>query len=102
MQKHNIHNHREFFSVLQTADRTQVATMTLKPGEASGPKENEHPDSEQVLLLLDGRLDAEIGSERGTLEPGDVVIIPRNVAHRLTAVGDKPAVTFNVYGPPAY
>lgn len=102
VDKHNIKNNRSYFSVLQTADRTQVATMTLAPGEASGPKENEHPDSEQVVLLLEGRLDAEIGNERATLEPGDVIIIPRKVAHRLTCVGPAAAVTFNVYGPPAY
>jgi mannose-6-phosphate isomerase-like protein (cupin superfamily) len=102
MQKHNINANRGYFSVLQTAKRTQVAMMTLRPGEASGPKANEHPDSEQVVLLLEGRLDAEIGDERSSLEAGDVVIIPTNVAHRLTNSGSVPAVTFNVYGPPAY
>jgi mannose-6-phosphate isomerase-like protein (cupin superfamily) len=102
MKKHNIHDNRNFFSVLETAKRTQVAMMTLGPGEASGPKENEHPDSEQVVLLLEGRLAAEIGDERSTLEAGDVVIIPTKVAHRLTKDGSVPAVTFNVYGPPAY
>ena len=102
MEKHNINNNRSYFSVLQTADRTQTAMMTLHPGEASGPKENEHPDSEQVVLVLEGRLEAEIGDDRTTLEAGDSIIIPRRVSHRLTAAGDAPAVTFNVYGPPAY
>lgn len=102
MKKHNINGNRNFFSVLETAKRTQVAMMTLGPGEASGPKENEHPESEQVVLLMEGRLTAEIGDERATLEAGDVVIIPTKVAHRLTNEGSVPAVTFNVYGPPAY
>ena len=102
MQKHNINNDRGFFNVVSTAKRTQVAMMTLSPGEASGPKGNEHPDSEQVVLLLEGQVLAEIGDERTNLVAGDVLIVPTNVEHRLTNNGDKPAVTFNVYGPPAY
>lgn len=102
MRKHNISNIREFFSVVETAKRTQVAMMTLAPGEASGPKENEHPDSEQVVLLMEGQLLAEVGKERANLVAGDVLIIPTNVDHRLTNDGSTPAVTFNVYGPPAY
>ncbi|MBV8601324.1 MAG: cupin domain-containing protein [Candidatus Eremiobacteraeota bacterium] len=102
LKKYNITQNRQFFSILQTSERTQTAMMTLKPGEASGPLENDHPQSEQVVLLLEGRLLAEVGDERSSLEAGDVVTIPAKVAHRLTNDGDIPAVTFNVYGPPAY
>lgn len=31
-----------------------------------------------------------------------MIIIPAGVKHRFTNVADKPAVTFNVYSPPAY
>src|SRR5579872_5054998 len=99
MQKHNINNNRKDFSVVSTAKKTQVAMMTLAPGEASGPMKNEHPDSEQVVLLMEGQLLAEIGDERANLTAGDVLIIPTKVAHRLTNDGKAPAVTFNVYGP---
>jgi len=37
MQKHNITNNRKDFSVVSTAKKTQVAMMTLAPGEPSGP-----------------------------------------------------------------
>ena len=102
MRKHNISNNRRYFSVIETTSHTQVAMMTLAPGEASGPKENDHPDSEQVVLLLEGQLLAEVGDERTIMIAGDVMIIPTKVAHRLTNDGSTPAVTFNVYGPPAY
>ena len=32
----------------------------------------------------------------------DVLVIPAGVKHRFTNRGNKPAVTFNVYSPPAY
>jgi mannose-6-phosphate isomerase-like protein (cupin superfamily) len=76
--------------------------MTLAPGKSSGPKINEHPKSEQVLLVLEGELLAEIGKEKMTLRKGDVVIVPKKTPHRFTNKAASPAKTFNVYVPPAY
>lgn len=98
----NIHRARKSFEVLQTISKTQTATMTLAPGKSSGPKGNEHPQSDQVLLVLEGELLAEIGQERTTLRRGDGVIVPAGAAHRFTNHGESKAVTFNVYSPPAY
>ena len=76
--------------------------MTLAPGQDSGPKGNEHPDSEQVLLVLDGEVTAQIGDERHKLTRGQSVIVPLGASHRFVNKGTAPAVTFNVYAPPAY
>ena len=102
LKKYNITRNRQFFSILQTSERMQTAMMTLGPGEASGPLENDHPASEQVVLVLEGSVVAEVGDERSSLGAGDVLTIPTKVPHRLTNDGTVPAVTFNVYGPPAY
>ena len=102
MNLSTIHDKDSFFQVLQTSRKTQTATMTLAPGKSSGPKGNEHPKSEQVLLVLEGELLAEIGKEKTTLRKGDVVIVPAKVAHRFTNKAASPAKTFNVYAPPAY
>lgn len=93
---------RSFFRVLQTGPQTQTALMTLKPGEASGEKSNEHPRSDQVLLVLEGEILAEIGDETELLEKGDVVIVRAGVAHRFSNESQASVSTFNVYGPPAY
>ncbi len=76
--------------------------MTLAPGEASGPKENEHPSSEQVLYLVKGELHAELGDRAFTMKMGDSVIVGKGTAHRFENRAASPAVTFNVYAPPAY
>jgi quercetin dioxygenase-like cupin family protein len=52
--------------------------------------------------MLDGELTGEVGDEHPTLKKGDVIIIPAGVKHRFTNRDTKPAVTFNVYSPPAY
>ncbi len=102
MNVSNIKDAREWFEVLQTQERTQTAMMTLQPGNSTGEKAEAHERSDQVLLLLDGELSGEIGRKRPKLKEGDIVIIPAGVKHRFVNEGDKAAVTFNVYAPPAY
>ena len=97
----NIKDATEWFEVLQTSDKSQTAVMTLKPGKGSGAKEG-HKASDQVLLLLEGELEGEIGSETAALRKGDVVLIPAGVKHRFTNHSNKEAMTFNVYSPPEY
>jgi mannose-6-phosphate isomerase-like protein (cupin superfamily) len=76
--------------------------MRLDPGKATGKDAESHKDSEQVLLLIEGVLTAEIGSERFTMNPGDMLIIQPGVKHKFTNLGTTVAVTFNIYCPPEY
>jgi mannose-6-phosphate isomerase-like protein (cupin superfamily) len=98
----NIDKAKDWFEVLQTSERSQTAMMTLAPGDSTGDKAEAHEKSDQVLLMLDGELTGEVGDEHPTLKKGDVIIIPVGVKHRFTNQATKPAVTFNVYSPPAY
>ena len=90
------------FSVIDTSQASQTAWMELAPGEASGPKENEHAASEQVLYLVEGELHAELGERTLRMRAGDSVIVGKRVPHRFENRAARPAVTFNVYTPPAY
>lgn len=101
MKLANIKDASAWFEVLQTGDEAQTAVMTLEPGKSSGAKQA-HEKSEQVLLLLEGELEAEIGDETGAMRTGDVALIPAGVKHRFTNKGQAKAVTFNVYAPPEY
>ena len=102
MDVKNIRDATAWFEVLQTHDRSQTAMMTLQPGNATGDQPEAHQKSDQVLLILDGKLAGEVGNERPSLEKGDVIVIPAGTKHRFVNRGDRPAVTFNVYSPPAY
>jgi len=90
------------FKVLGTQDGVQTARMRLKRGEASGPFGNEHPMSVQVLIVVRGELDAQIGHEHSWMREGDSVIVRRGVAHRFVGASEEDTVTLNVYAPPAY
>lgn len=98
----NIKEATEWFEVLQTTERCQTAVMRLSRGQATGDAPESHEKSEQVMLLLEGDLLADIGSKHSKIKAGDVVIIPAGVKHKFTNIGDKTALTFNVYAPPAY
>lgn len=101
-QAANIAQARQWFEVLQTSGNTQTAVMVLEPGRSSGKKPEAHEKSEQVLLVLEGEVEGEIGGRHCELKKGDVVLIPAGVAHQFTNRGSVRAVTFNTYSPPEY
>jgi mannose-6-phosphate isomerase-like protein (cupin superfamily) len=102
MDLRNIDEATKWFEVLQTSPRSQTAMMTLAPGASTGKKAEAYQKSDQVLLMLLGRLAGKIGEEKVRLKKGDVLVIPAGTPHRFKNDARKPAVTFNVYSPPEY
>jgi mannose-6-phosphate isomerase-like protein (cupin superfamily) len=98
----NVNDAREWFEVLQTSKRTQTAMMMLAPGDKTGRKAEAHAKSDQVLLVLSGRLSGTVGPERVSLKKGDIILIRAGTPHRFENPGRQRAVTFNVYSPPEY
>ncbi|MFZ1218600.1 MAG: cupin domain-containing protein [Chthoniobacterales bacterium] len=98
----NIQEATEWFEVLQTSKRTQTAMMTLAPGKRTGRKAEAHAKSDQVLLVLSGKLSGSVGSETVSLKKGDILLIRAGTPHRFENPGRQRAVTFNVYSPPEY
>jgi mannose-6-phosphate isomerase-like protein (cupin superfamily) len=102
MELSNIKKTTEWFEVLQTSKRTQTAMMSLAPGQATGKKAEAHKKSDQVLLVLSGKLSGKVGREQVRLAKGDVLLIPAGTPHRFKNPGKQAAVSFNVYAPPEY
>lgn len=98
----NLQAAREWFEILQTTGRSQTAVMNLAPGQASGNHTQAHPESDQVLIVLDGEVMAEVGDEQARMRAGDVVVIPAGIHHRFQNQGSATARTISVYAPPAY
>lgn len=92
----------DWFSVLQTGKKVQTALMTLAPGQSSGEEAEAHKKSEQVLLVLEGEVQAEIEGEKRLMQRGDVVLIPSGARHKFSNLSRKRCVTFNTYSPPEY
>jgi quercetin dioxygenase-like cupin family protein len=57
---------------------------------APGDRLARHTDSaEEILYVVAGEADAEVGDERGRLRAGDLAVIPAMVPHGLVNAGDQ-------------
>ena len=64
-----------------------VVYFELQPGDRLAT----HTDSaEEVLYIVAGQAEAEVGEERGDLRAGDLAVIPAMVPHGLINVGEEP------------
>lgn len=102
MKPQSVHHFQEWFEALQTTDQSQVAMMRLEAGAESGPAEEQHPQSDQILLVLEGTLKGTLRGEPVTLQKGEFITIPAGVPHRFFNDSTTSSLTFNVYAPPAY
>lgn len=59
---------------------------------------NETHRNEQFTYVLEGKLQVETGGETVILTPGDLIIIPPNQPHTLTALED--VLILDVFSPP--
>ena len=70
------------------ATSTAVVYFELAPGMHLGT----HRDSaEEVLVVLEGEIEAVVGEERGRLRAGGIALVPAMVPHDVICTGDVPA-----------
>jgi len=90
------------FHLLETTGRTQTASLRLGSGASTSDEPNVHPHSDQIVLVLEGELRAEVGDEQTLLRKDQCIIVPAGMPHRFSNEGQEVAFAFTVYGPPAY
>jgi len=54
--------------------------------------------TDEYVLIAEGRLVVEVGAERFLVEPGDLIRIPRGVRHSLHTLSKEGSVWFYGYG----
>ena len=63
-----------------------VVYFEVKPGDRLA----RHTDSaEEILYIVAGEAEAEVGDQRGRLTKGDLAVIPAMVPHGLVNIGDE-------------
>jgi quercetin dioxygenase-like cupin family protein len=64
-----------------------VVYFEIEPGDRLA----RHTDSaEEILYVVSGEAEAEVGGEKGRISAGDRAVIPAMVPHGLVNVGDEP------------
>ena len=69
----------------------------LDPGK--GHNFHKHPDQEEVILVVAGKVEQWIDREKAILDPGDSAFIPADIVHASFNVGDHPAKIVAILGP---
>jgi mannose-6-phosphate isomerase-like protein (cupin superfamily) len=65
----------------------------------TGVAKHSHADTEQVVIVIEGRLKWTIGDDEVILTPGDVAVIPPGVSHSAESTGE-PGSFYEVFAPP--
>jgi quercetin dioxygenase-like cupin family protein len=80
---------------LGNAEGLTVGRATIKPGQTN-PR-HRHPKSEEVLLLLKGRINHTLDGKTITMSAGDVITIAPGVFHNASCIGSEDAEMVVVY-----
>ena len=62
--------------------------------------EHTHPNCEEVVYILDGQVEHTLGEQTTILRSGDLIVVPRNVPHRLFNTSDAACKTYIVFSSP--
>ena len=83
-----------------TGDAFVVAETTLQPGGFAPPL-HLHREIAEVLYLLSGRLDLQVGDDHRVAVPGTFIGIPAGVAHTMSVAGEEPVRMLIIMSNPA-
>ena len=80
------------------ARNVEVVLGIIDPGGQAEP--HFHTDIEQVIYLLEGRVEVGMRGEKEEMDPGDAVYFPPGEKHQVDVLGDQPARLLVIYAPP--
>ena len=74
-----------------------VINVTLQPGK--GHDFHKHPDQEELIYVVAGRVEQWVEREKRVLGPGDSAFLPADTVHASFNVGDADANIVAILGP---
>ena len=80
----------------------EVVAAQFDPGGSTGDEPYTHGDSEELLLVVAGRVHVQLGTQIHELETGDSVNYQSSTPHRVSNPGDATAEVVFVISPPSY
>ncbi len=75
-----------------------VGLATFDAGKSNA--EHIHPNCEEVVFVMEGEVEHTLGDQRTTLRAGDLIVVPRNVPHRLMNESAAPVRAYIVFSSP--
>lgn len=87
-----------FRKILYTAKHSQLALMSLKPGEDIGTEV--HKNNDQFIRIEEGQGKCIINGYEHKLGKGSAVIIPAGAQHNVINTMKSPMKLYTIYSPP--
>ncbi len=84
-----------------TGKNLQVLHETYKPGADTGRNMLSH-QGEEAGVIVQGKLEVTVGTERQVLKVGDAFYFESHKPHRFRCIGDEPAVVVSACTPPSF
>jgi transcriptional regulator with XRE-family HTH domain len=104
-RKQLIHPRRQWSDYLLTPSLTgklQVILSVIEPGGGSGDEPYAHDSDEECVIVLRGRLEFRVGSDRYLLEEGDSIVFESRIPHWNRNPGPGQAEVLWITTPPSY
>jgi quercetin dioxygenase-like cupin family protein len=77
----------------------QLCVLEAVFGPGGGHPFHMHPDQEELLYVVSGRIEQWVGREMRILGPGDSAFLPAGVVHASHNAGDGEGKVLAIFGP---
>jgi transcriptional regulator with XRE-family HTH domain len=93
---------RKYMLTPRPLEHLQVIVGELDAGGSTGDEPYTHGDSEELLVVLEGVVHLQLGTEVFELRTGDSIDYRSSTPHRLTNADDGTAEVMWIISPPSY
>ncbi|HUF02479.1 MAG TPA: XRE family transcriptional regulator [Gaiellaceae bacterium] len=93
---------RKFMLTPRPLEHLQVIVGEFEEGGSTGDEPYTHGDSEELLVVLQGTVHVQLGTEVFELRQGDSIDYRSSTPHRLTNIGGETAEVMWIISPPSY
>jgi transcriptional regulator with XRE-family HTH domain len=80
----------------------EIVVARFEPGGSTGDEPYVHGDSEELLVVVEGDVHVQLGTDVHELAAGDSVHYQSSTPHRVSNPGDETAEVMFVISPPSY
>ncbi len=95
--KKTVERNENFRNVVATGKFSQMVAMSIPEGTDIG--EETHPDTDQIILVVDGEGEAIINKESHPIHEDDVIFVPAGSVHNIRNNGDESLKLLSIYAP---
>ena len=93
---------RKYMLTPRPLEHLQVIVGELDAGGSTGDEPYTHGDSEELLVVLEGIVHLQLGTDVFELSTGDSIDYRSSTSHRLTNAGNTTAEVMWIISPPSY